>query len=128
MISLKYLCDQYFILFNDQNVEELKNMFSDDIILEDWNVNVEGKENVINEIKNIFDNVKGIKVLPKKYYEDDKTVCCEINISIDIPEEDLYFDLDEDNNNKTKTDKFQVVDIITFNNFMKIKKIKAYKI
>lgn len=112
MISLKYLCDAYFIYFTSQNINKLSEIFSDDIELIDWNISVKGKENVLSEIQNIFNNVKTITALPKEYYEDNKTVCCEISIKIEGENEGEIID---------------VVDIITFNNFMKIKKITAYK-
>ena len=110
MISLKWLCDSYFIYFNDQNINKLEELFSDNIKLEDWNISVKGKDDVLKEIQNIFDSVESLEILPREYYEDNSTVCCEIMIKIN------------------KTESIQVVDIITFDNLMKIKKIKAYKI
>ena len=112
MISLKYLCDAYFIYFTSQNINKLSEIFSDDIELIDWNIHVEGKEKVLSELKKIFNNVKSIRISPKEYYEDNKTVCCEISIKIE---------------NENESELIQVVDIITFNNYGKIEKINAYK-
>ena len=83
-------------------------MFADDIILIDWNLFVNGKENVLNTNKDIFSNVDTIKIKQLNSYSD--TVCCEIIIIIN------------------NLEKIQVIDVITFNNQLKIEKIKAYKI
>lgn len=112
MITLKYLCDVYFISFNMQDVKKLSELFSDDIELIDWNISVKGKNNVLKEIQNIFNNVENIEVFPKEYYEDKNTVCCEISIKIET---------------ETEGETIQVVDIIKFDNYMKIEKITAYK-
>ena len=118
MISLKTLCDAYFTLFSIKDIEKISEFFSNDIELIDWNISAKGKENVLNELKNIFDNVKEIiintqtHIANRRYYEDGDTVCCEIEIILD---------------NKYN-DKIRAIDVITFNEFMKIKKIKAYKI
>ena len=45
---------QYFKDFSNQNIEALSEMFSEDIHLCDWNIDVTGKENVINAIKDIY--------------------------------------------------------------------------
>lgn len=107
--SLKYLCDSYFECFNYQKLDKLEELLSDDIILKDWNIYAEGKKDVLNAIYNIFiDNIIEINYLGE-YYEEGHTVCCEISIKIN------------------KVEKINVVDIITFDNFGKIKKINAYK-
>lgn len=110
MISLKYLCDAYFTLFNQKKIDKLGELFSDDIILKDWNIYSEGKTEVLNSISEIYKNVENIEVISLgNYYEENLTVCCEISIKIN------------------KTDMINVVDIITFDNYGKIKKINAYK-
>lgn len=114
MISLKSLCNEYFINFNNKNLEKLSELFSDDISLTDWNISVKGKENVLKEISNIFSNVQNIKIsIYGDLYEDKNTVCCEIEIIL--------------NNYTANYEILKVVDIITFNDYGKIEKINAYK-
>ena len=110
MASLKKLCERYFILFSEKKIKELSELFSDEIVLKDWNIFVAGKKDVLTSIENIFNNVKTIGAYPINYYEEGNTVCCEISIII---------------NDKEKID---AIDVITFDNLIKIKKIKAYKI
>lgn len=112
MSKLKELCDLYFNLFSNKNLEKLTELFSDEIVLKDWNVQVIGKYAVRQEYKNIFnDNPYPIKVQTLKYYEEENTVCCEIILII--------------NNGEFNE---EVIDVITFNENDLIKKIKAYKI
>ena len=44
---------QYFKNFSNQNIEALAESFSEDIHLCDWNIDVEGKENVLDAIKEL---------------------------------------------------------------------------
>ena len=104
---LEPVCKFYFELFSSKDVNKLSELFSDDIQLIDWDINIIGKKNVIDATKNIFDNVKG--VLPINYYEYGSTICCEILVVVN------------------ETEKIHVMDVITFDKFMKIKKIIAYK-
>ena len=44
---------QYFKDFSNQNIEGLAESFAEDIHLCDWNIDVEGKENVLDAIKEL---------------------------------------------------------------------------
>lgn len=99
---------KYFDLFSNKKIEELSELFSDDIILKDWDINSSGKDNVLESIKNIFEKINSISISLNEYYEDNNNSICEIT-------------LDADNN------KINIVDIITFDETGKIQKINAYK-
>jgi|TARA_B110000503_G_scaffold102755_1_gene153479 hypothetical protein len=58
MIALAY---KYFEAWNSNNIENLRPLFSEDIILTDWDINASGIEDVLIANKNIFDSVVGIK-------------------------------------------------------------------
>lgn len=113
MKSLKPLCDHYFGLFVNKNVDELSKMFSDNIKLVDWEVSLKGKDGVLKNMIQLFDSVDDIKIEVGDYIEECYSVSCQLTIYI-------------------RTDKnieeIEIVDIITFDELMKIKKIKAYKI
>ena len=115
MISLDRLSQYYFERFSMKDIENLSNLFSDSIELEDWNIKIKGKDEVIKAYQAIFDSVKEIYAYRVKFHECGSTMCCEILINI----------YDENN---TVIEEIQVMDVITFNSLMKIKKIKAYKI
>ena len=109
-MTLKKICVEYFEIFSNKNLNGLKNLFADDVSLNDWEIQVEGMIEVLSAIQKIFDEVKSIKVNPLKLYEDGNTVAAEIKIDID----------------GSKTNSF-VVDIIEFNSENKITSIRAYK-
>lgn len=109
MISLKKLCSLYFKKFSDKDLDGLSEMFSNKIQLNDWDIKVYGKDNVLKSIDTIYSNVEDIQAVPNSFYEDGNTVCCDITITID------------------NNEKIDVMDIITFNDLFKIEKIKAYK-
>lgn len=99
---------QYFKSFSSKNLSELDKMFSKNIVLIDWNVNIKGKKKVLDMIKQFFKNKK-IKVNLKRIFYNIKqrAVSCKINLKI---------------NNK----KLDIIDIIHFDKRMKITKIEAY--
>ena len=113
MKSLKPLCEHYFNLFINKDINGLSTLFSDDIKLIDWNISTKGKNEVLLQNKNIFDNVNDIKIEINELIEEHNKVCCQINLSIKVDE---------------KYENINIVDIITFDDLMKIKKIEAYKI
>tara|TARA_B100001250_G_C19252697_1_gene551421 strand:- start:42 stop:380 length:339 start_codon:yes stop_codon:yes gene_type:complete len=99
----------YFKSFSDKNIIKLTDLYDDDVILKDWDINIKGKKNVIKANENLFNSVKSINIFIKNIYNDKLVVISEINIII---------------NDNTK---LNVVDIIKFNNNFKIIEIIAYK-
>ena len=118
---------QYFKNFSNQNIEALAESFSEDIHLCDWNIDVEGKENVLGAIKDIYSNVKYITVKPVYFYSNDKDwFACEIVIDGENAEAKQEVD-DDGNTQMTLTWSLEVVDVIHINTEGKITSIKAYK-
>lgn len=113
MKSLKSLCEHYFELFSNKDIEGLSYLFSDNIKLKDWLVNIRGKEIVLEEMNKLFNVAEKIKIDIRELHEECDTVCCELKIEI------------QTNDDKVE---LEVVDILKFDNLFKIKKITAYKI
>ena len=88
----------------------MENIFSKDIRLKNWNTEARGLEDVLKANKNIFENLKNIKVNPLKIYNDGNTVVAELDIDINNGQESL-----------------SVVDVIEFDSENKILEIRAYK-
>ena len=107
--SLIECCEYYFKVFSAKNIEELSELFADDIELRDWENFSSGKSNVILTNKKIFDNVESINVKPKNIYQDGNVIIAELDILINGKE------------------KILVVDIIRFNESAKICRINAFK-
>ena len=109
MTNLESLARKYFETFNSQNIDELSRMFSEDIILRDWNVEEKGKLKVLQINKNIFSEVPSINVNVLKLYQNENSIAADLLIKLD------------------KNDHIYVVDIIDFNSKNLITSIRAYK-
>tara|TARA_B110001452_G_C15065027_1_gene371727 strand:- start:47 stop:382 length:336 start_codon:yes stop_codon:yes gene_type:complete len=110
-MNLNQLAENYFKVWNDHKIDELKNLFSNDCSLRDWNINVSGKKDVLNANQKFFDDLPKIKAHVVNLYISDKQ-----NTSI----AELIIDINE-------TEKIKVVDVITFNSLGLINSIRAYK-
>ena len=99
----------YLESFSKKNISTLKDFFSNDITLRDWEIEANGIDAVIEANKNIFNNFKSIFVEIKNLYQEENIVIGELKITLN-QSETLY-----------------VVDIFEFNEKHKIKRIFAYK-
>ena len=99
----------YFEIFSNKDIKGLDNLFSDDVILQDWEILAKGKKQVLDANKNIFDSVESISVTLNHLYLDKLVAICLIEIII--------------NNEET----LKVIDIIKFNDENKIIEVSAYK-
>ncbi len=107
--SLRKKVDLYFDYFSHKNLNNLKNLFAENIRLRDWEIDEVGSLNVINAIKNIFQNVDTIEIVPIDVQIYKYKAYCEINIVVNSSE---YL---------------KVVDIIDFDENGLITSIKAFK-
>jgi len=105
---LKNLSKQYFELFEHKNTDQISEMFSEEVILKDWNSSCSGKVEVKRAIQNIFDSVESINVEIINIYCEKLVVISELKIIT---------------NNTSEL----VVDIIVFDKSNKIVSICAYK-
>ena len=101
---------KYFKFFEKRDIKTLETIFTNNLILIDWENKIYGKKKVLNFCQKLFLTNK-IKIKIIKIFPDtkNKISSCQIKISL---------------NNKIKLD---VVDILYFNSNYKIKKIQAYK-
>lgn len=109
-MSLIEIGKKYFDTFSNMDLPKLEELFSDNVTLRDWEIQAEGKRDVLAANEKIFNAVTNIHVDPLKLYEDGNTVIAELRISVDSGKE-----------------RFLVVDIIDFDNEKKISAIRAYK-
>ena len=112
-MDYKAKLEEYFTTFSNQDLEGLSRMFSDDVILIDWDINASGKEEVIEANKKIFQSVDTILVVPYFYYVGEEAYAVEIDVIV--------------NSGKETEETIQVVDIISFNEEGLIQSIEAYK-
>ena len=99
----------YFQSFCKKDTASLEVLFSDNILLTDWDVHVIGKQNVLNFNQQFFNRVNNIRIDVDKLAFGLDTVIAEIKIIID------------------NVVVAAVVDVIDFDQDNKIKEIRAYK-
>tara|TARA_B100000989_G_scaffold292942_1_gene269603 strand:+ start:510 stop:839 length:330 start_codon:yes stop_codon:yes gene_type:complete len=108
-MELIELAKKYFDYFSKKDIQNIKNIFSEDITLKDWEIEATGINDVVEANKKIFNSVESIIVTPKNIYQDNFVLICEIDIIIN------------------NTEKLKVIDILKFNENYKIKEISAFK-
>jgi hypothetical protein len=99
----------YFQSFCKKDVASLEVLFSDDIILTDWEGQIVGKDNILNFNNNFFNSVNSIRIDVDKVAVGLDTVIAEIRVIIN------------------ETINASVVDVLEFDQDNKIKYIRAYK-
>src|SRR6056300_1431933 len=97
---------EYFDKFSGRDIRGLSHLYSQDVRLLDWNIDVEGKEEVLNANASLFD-LDFTLVVHTITHSGNKTFN---EITITIGEE-----------------KFEIMDVITFNENYQITNITAYK-
>lgn len=99
----------YFQTFCKKDTASLEVLFSDNVILADWDGHIVGKQNVLNFNQNFFNSVKSIRIDIDRVAVGQDTVIAEIKVIID----DVIAGF--------------VVDVLEFDQDNKIKQIRAYK-
>lgn len=98
--------DKYFEAFNNKDLDTLSTLYSNDVRLIDWDIDIEGKEEVLNANKGLFDLDFTLKL--NKTYQIENITFNEITITIG-------------------EDVLNIMDVITFNEKFEIENITAYK-
>ena len=115
----------YFQAFADKNIEVLTEMFTDDIILIDWNNTFSGKDQVVNEVQGIFANFKTIKLEVTDIFSSLNIINADRGeTTVSIPKDDSFaceivivFD---------DLEPLYIMDLIEFDDEGRIKKLTAY--
>ena len=83
---MRILIDTYFKFFSSKDINSLKKMFSNEIILKDWEINAVGINQVVEANKKIFNSVNSIEISIIEYFEFNKNRICLIDILINKKE------------------------------------------
>ena len=108
-MDLVSITKTYFSCFSNKDTINLSKLYSEDIRLKDWEIDIEGKDELIKKNVAIFNDFESIKIKPLNILCKDDYTFSQIEICI---------------NNVTF---LEVVDIINFDKDGKIKFIRAYK-
>ena len=109
MNELVKIALSYFNCISNKNIKKLKQLLSEDIILQDWDLYLYNLNKVNEHNKKLFLSVDKIEIKIIDIYYDKMSTICEIEIIVD------------------NINKINVVDILKFNNRKKISKITAYR-
>ena len=101
---------KYFTAFENKDLDELTQIYDDQIILKDWDIECAGAEKVLAANESLFTSVENIKVDITRCSVDKMLQTATAEITIDIDGQEIL-----------------VADVITFSNEGKIKNIRAYK-
>ena len=107
-MKVRKLTEKYFTYFRSKDINQLKKLFDDEIILCDWEIEISGINNVVSQNIEIFNNLNKFDLKIKNIYEIGKIIFAEINILIN-------------------DEVIKVIDKIEFNENNMIIKITAYK-
>jgi|SRR3989338_4021789 len=107
--DLKGAAREYFKLFSEKNSDRIRDMLDLRSSLIDWEIDVQGRDNIIEAVKAVFGSVDQIFVDPLHLYREGNIVIGDLLITI---------------NGK---DKIKVIDVLEFSPQGKIKSINAYK-
>ena len=110
MVDLIDIAKNYFKTFSNKDSEGLRNMFSDNVYLRDWDILANGIDEVVQANQDIFDSVDTIVVTPIRIISNGTDlVSAELEIVVN-DEETLL-----------------VTDILEFDDDNKINSVRAYK-
>ena len=108
-MNLIKLSEKYFNFFVNKNIDGLRLMFSDDIVVRDWEISRKGIEQVVSQNETILKNLSNFKLKILNISQAENIIYAEIEITL--------------SNNEIIT----VLDKIEFDQEYKIKKITAFK-
>ena len=80
--KLDQLTRQFLELYAAKNIESISRMFSDHIVLKDWNHEVVGKEAAIIEFQKNFDDAAHLSIAVKGIYFSGATAAAEIEVTV----------------------------------------------
>lgn len=74
---------KYFHDFETKNLDGVSEILTDNVQLKDWNLDLVGKETVLNAVSDIFSNFEKIKIDINRMTMDNSCCMAEITISLD---------------------------------------------
>lgn len=103
------LAIDYFDAFSKADIQRLEKYLSDNVSLRDWSLEASGIKSVLNVYANIFKSLSEVVVEVVNLYEIEPTVVAELIITA------------------KEIGSIKVVDTLSFDQYGKIRSIRAYK-
>ena len=108
-MNLIPIAKKYFLHFENKDIKSLKLLFGSDVKLRDWEINVQGFDNVVMQNIKIFENLDNFKLKIIDLTQSENIIFAEIEIIL------------------ANNEILKVLDKITFNQDLKISEIKAFR-
>lgn len=108
---------EYINAFQSKKLLDLTELYSDNIILDEWGTIFDGKQEVLDSNTALFDTYEKIKVYPINMWPNDDLRNCVVELEIMMWE----------NINDPVAQSIPVIDIITFDDSDKISSIRAFR-
>ncbi len=105
---LKQIAEKYFEDFSNKDIQGLSSLLNEGCILIDWDIIIEGRDLILENNSKFFSEIETLSVDVITISELDDKVLCEIVINIE-------------------NISLEVVDVLSFDENLLIKKIHAYK-
>lgn len=77
------IIERYFKLFSNKDLDGLEKLFTKDVSLKDWDIDVQGFNDTVQAFHNIFTSVEVIDVTIKDIFGSNNKFTCVIEIDID---------------------------------------------
>lgn len=95
--------------YSEKNIEAIQLMFSNDVIIRDWNTEINGKDAALLQFAHNFQSARSIEITIKSIFTSNTGSAAEIEILVD------------------GTEKLRVVDVFEFDESGQINSVISYK-
>lgn len=103
------LTRRFLLAYRSKDLATIANMFHPEVVLRDWNSEVIGDKDALEEFSNNFEQAKSLEILMKKIYIANLSAAAELEIRVN------------------DTEVLSVVDVLTFDPDGQILSIVAYR-
>lgn len=107
--KLRELASRYLTAYADKDLDDIAEMLTGNVTLQDWNVSGQGSDFFLNETQKNFDNAEQIEIEVLQLLTTDDSVAAVLAITVD------------------GSIKLDVVDVMTFDSNGKMTALRAYK-
>ena len=92
---MKYsdLVKKYFNAFSNKRIDQLEQLYDNNIHLRDWEINISGKKDVLENNRIFFNSINKIVVNIVSLYEKNNSVVAEIELILDNDQKLFIIDL-----------------------------------
>jgi ketosteroid isomerase-like protein len=107
--QLEDIAREFLAAYQAKDLQIISNMVAEEVVVRDWNLEVAGKPQALQEFAKNFEKAKFLSIQVLRLYSSDTGVAAEVEIVVN------------------KAERLRVVDVLTFGERLKITSITSYK-